>query len=328
MYYKRTPDVRCVIVLCQEFLYISEHTWKRIGTSMENIIREMYKKPYVIAEAGCNHKGQMEIAHEMIITAAIFCKADAIKFQKRCPKELLTPEQYNAPHPNPYNSYGKTYGEHREFLEFTVEEHAQLKTWCEEMGITYSASVWDMTSAKEIASLKPKFIKIPSACNNHYEMLQWLCGNYEGEIQLSFGMTTHAEEEEIVGLFEKYDRAKDLVLFNCISGYPVPFDDVCLLEIKRMREKYENRVKAIGFSGHHLGIAVDIAAYTLGASVVERHYTLDRTWKGTDHAASLEPDGIRKLVRNLNAVHDALNYKLDEILPIEMAQRKKLKYRL
>lgn len=287
----------------------------------------MYNKPFVIAEAGCNHMGNMEIAHELINTAAIFCKADAIKFQKRCPKELLTPEQYNAPHPNPVNSYGSTYGAHREFLEFTVEQHAQLKKWCEEVGIVYSTSVWDMTSAKEIASLKPLFIKIPSACNTHFEMLEWLCKNYDGEIQLSFGMTSHEEEEEIVQLFEKNGRAKDLVLFNCTSGYPVPFKDVCLLEIKRMREQYENRVKAIGFSGHHLGIAVDTAAYTLGASIIERHYTLDRTWKGTDHAASLEPDGIRRLVRNLNAVHDALTYKETEILPIEQVQRDKLKYR-
>lgn len=288
----------------------------------------MYKKPFVIAEAGCNHMGQMEVAKDLIETAAHFCKADSIKFQKRCPKELLTPEQYNAPHPNPANSYGDTYGAHREFLEFTVDQHAQLKEWCEEAGIIYSTSVWDMTSAKEIASLKPVFIKIPSACNTHYEMLQWLCDNYEGEIQLSFGMTSHEEEEQIVQLFEKNDRAKDLVLFNCTSGYPVPFEDVCLLEINRMREAYEDRVKAIGFSGHHLGIAVDVAAYTLGADVIERHYALDRTWKGTDHAASLEPDGIRKLVRNLNAVHEALTYKPSEILPIEQVQRDKLKYRM
>ena len=286
-----------------------------------------YQKPYVIAEAGCNHMGQMEIAHDLINTAAIFCKADAIKFQKRCPKELLTPEQYNAPHPHPENSYGPTYGAHREFLEFTVEQHAQLKKWCEEVGITYSTSVWDMTSAKEIASLHPKFIKIPSACNNHYEMLDWLCENYEGEIQLSFVMTTHEEEETVVQLVEKHGRAKDLILYNCTSGYPVPFKDVCLLEINRMREQYEGRVKAIGFSGHHLGIAVDVAAYTLGATYIERHYTLDRTWKGTDHAASLEPDGIRRLVRNLNAVHDTLTYKSAEVLPIEQVQRDKLKYR-
>lgn len=286
-----------------------------------------YNKPFVIAEAGCNHMGQMEIAKDLIETAAHFCKADAIKFQKRCPKELLTLAQYNAPHPNPVNSYGDTYGAHREFLEFTVDQHAQLKEWCEEAGIIYSTSVWDMTSAKEIASLKPQFIKIPSACNTHFEMLQWLCDNYEGEIQLSLGMTSHEEEKEIVKLFEANGRAKDLVLFNCTSGYPVPFKDVCLLEITRMREAYESRVKSIGFSGHHLGIAVDTAAYTLGANMIERHYTLDRTWKGTDHAASLEPDGIRKLVRNLNAVYEVLTYKSAEILPIEQVQRDKLKYR-
>lgn len=286
----------------------------------------MYNRPFIIAEAGCNHMGQMEIAKDLIETAAHFCKADAIKFQKRNPKELLTQEQYNAPHPNPVNSYGDTYGAHREFLEFDLEQHKQLKAWCEEAGIVYSTSVWDLTSAKEIASINPKFIKIPSACNTHYEMLEWLCDNYEGEIQLSFGMTTKEEEEEIVTLFEKRGRAKDLIIYNCTSGYPVPFKDVCLLELVRIKEEYGERVKAIGFSGHHLGIAIDVAAYTLGAEYIERHYTLDRTWKGTDHAASLEPEGVRKLVRNLNSTYDSLTYKSEDILPIEQVQRKKLKY--
>lgn len=288
---------------------------------------EVYNRPFVIAEAGCNHMGRMEIAKDLIETAAHFCKADAIKFQKRCPRELLTLEQYNAPHPNPENSFGDTYGSHREFLEFDVDQHAQLKKWCEEAGIIYSTSVWELTSAKEITSLHPQFIKIPSACNTHFEMLQWLCDNYEGEIQLSFGMTTKEEEEQIVHLFEKNGRAKDLILYNCTSGYPVPFKDISLLEISRMKEQYGGRVKAIGFSGHHLGIAVDVSAYTLGAEYIERHYTLDRTWKGTDHAASLEPDGMRKLVRNLQAVYQGLTYKSEEILPIEQVQRDKLKYR-
>lgn len=285
-----------------------------------------YRRPRVIAEAGCNHKGDMEIAKELIKTAAIYCKADVIKFQKRCNRELLTEEQYNAPHPNPANSYGKTYGEHREFLEFTVEQHAELKAYCEELGITYSTSVWDLTSAKEITSLKPELIKIPSACNNHYEMLEWLCDNYIGEIHISLGMTTHEEEEELIRLFEKKGRNKDVVLYVCTSGYPVPFKDVCLLELNRVREQYGDRVKEIAFSGHHLGIAVDIAAYTLGATTIERHYTLDRTWKGTDHAASLEPEGIRKLKRDLMATYEALHYKEKEVLDIEAVQRKKLKY--
>lgn len=286
-----------------------------------------YKKPKLIAEIGCNHKGDMEIAKEFIKIASLYCNADAVKFQKRNNKELLTEEQYNSPHPNSYNSYGKTYGEHRENLEFSLEEHKQLKKWCEEFKIDYSTSVWDLTSAKEIASLNPKFIKIPSACNNNYEMLDWLCNNYNGEIQVSLGMTTIEEEEKIIQLFECKHRNKDLVIYSCTSGYPVPFEDVCLLEITRLREKYEDRVKEIGFSGHHNGIAVDIAAYTLGANIIERHYTLNRTWKGTDHAASLEPDGIRKLKRNLKATYKSLNYKKEEILDIEKVQREKLKYR-
>lgn len=287
----------------------------------------MYKEPKVIAEIGCNHKGNIEVAKEMIRMAAIYCRADCVKFQKRCNKELLTPEQYNAPHPNPVNSYGKTYGEHREFLEFTQEQHSELKAYCKEMGITYSTSVWDLTSAKEIAELEPKLIKIPSACNNHYKMLQWLCENYKGEIHVSLGMTTREEEELIIQLFEKNGRNQELVLYACTSGYPVPFEDTCLLEISRLKRTYGNRVKEIGFSGHHLGIAVDIAAYTLGANIIERHYTLDRTWKGTDHAASLEPEGIRKLKRNLMATYQAMHCKNEEVLGIEVEQRIKLKYR-
>lgn len=286
-----------------------------------------YKQPYVIAEIGCNHMGDLDIAKAMIETAAIFCKVDAVKFQKRCNKELLTEEQYNAPHPNPANSYGDTYGAHREFLEFTQEQHRELQEHCRKNGIEYSTSVWDLTSAKEIAALEPNFIKIPSACNNNYEMLEWLCDNYKGEIQLSFGMTTHEEEEAIVRLFEQKGRNKDLILYSCTSGYPVPMKDVCLLEITRLRESFLHRVKDIGFSGHHNGIAVDVAAYTLGASMFERHFTLDRTWKGTDHAASLEPDGMRRLKRDLESTYAALNYKEQEILPIEQVQREKLKYR-
>lgn len=283
------------------------------------------KPAKVIAEIGCNHKGDLEIAKELIKVAKIFCNADVVKFQKRNNKELLTEEQYNAPHPNPANSYGETYGAHREFLEFNLEQNRELKEFCEEMGITYSTSTWDLTSAKEIASLKPELIKIPSACNNNYEMLGWLCDNYKGEIHASTGMTTKNEIEDLVSFFESKGRNKDLVLYNCTSGYPVPFEDVCLLEITRLKEQYGDRVKEIGFSGHHLGIAIDIAAYTLGATWIERHYTLDRTWKGTDHAASLEPEGVRRLVRNLKATHKALNYKSTDILDIEMVQRKKLK---
>tara|TARA_R110001583_G_scaffold16041_5_gene65154 strand:- start:16826 stop:17689 length:864 start_codon:yes stop_codon:yes gene_type:complete len=283
------------------------------------------KQAKVIAEIGCNHKGDMDTAKELIKVAKIFCNADVVKFQKRNNKELLTEEQYNAPHPNPINSYGDTYGAHREFLEFDLEQNRELKEFCEELGITFSTSTWDLTSAKEVASLNPDLIKIPSACNNNYEMLGWLCENYKGEIHVSTGMTSKDEIEDLVSFFEEKKRNMDVVLYACTSGYPVPFEDVCLLEITRIIEKYKSRVMEIGFSGHHLGIAVDIAAYTLGATWIERHYTLDRTWKGTDHAASLEPAGVRKLVRDLKAVNKALNYKKEDILDIEKVQREKLK---
>ncbi|WP_371813594.1 N-acetylneuraminate synthase family protein [Aquimarina sp. MMG015] len=286
-----------------------------------------YKKPKVIAEIGCNHKGDMDIAKELLRLSKE-CNADVVKFQKRNNRELLTEQQYNAPHPNPSNSYGDTYGAHREFLEFSVEQHKELKNYCDQIGIEYSTSVWDVTSAREMITFNPSMLKVPSACNNHFDMLRVLRDEYTGEVHLSFGMTNQDEEKQIISFFEETDQAKHrLVIYSCTSGYPVPFEDVCLLEISRLKNEYGNRVKDVGFSGHHLGIAIDNAAYTLGATWVERHFTKDRTWKGTDHAASLEPTGLRKLCRDLFATFKALNYKKTEILEIEQVQRDKLKYR-
>ncbi|MFA6326689.1 MAG: N-acetylneuraminate synthase family protein [Bacteroidales bacterium] len=281
--------------------------------------------PEIIAEIGCNHKGDMQIARELIVTAAMYCKANIVKFQKRCNRELLTPEEYNAPHPNPYNAYGATYGAHREFLEFNLDQHRQLKKWCEEAGVEYSTSVWDITSAREIACIGPRIIKVPSACNLNKELLSFLCEYFPGQIHVSMGMTTRDEEEQIVSFFEQKQRNRDLVIYACTSGYPVSFDEVCLLELTRLRQTFGERVGAIGFSGHHLGIAVDSAAVALGAEFIERHFTLDRTWKGTDHAASLEPDGLRKLVRDSKAVWRAMKSKNNGILSVEMEQRNKLK---
>jgi len=281
--------------------------------------------PKLIAEIGCNHRGDLETAFDMIRVAAQFCKADVVKFQKRNNRELLSPEEYDAPHPNPVNAYGSTYGAHREALEFTADQHRQLKQCCEEWGTVYSTSVWDTTSAREIIAINPALIKVPSACNLNFEMLGLLADTYAGEVHLSFGMTSHAEEEKVVSFFEAKGRAKNLVIYSCTSGYPVDFEDICLFEITRLIKTFEHRVKSIGFSGHHLGIAADIAALALGAEWFERHFTLDRTWKGTDHAASLEPDGLRKLVRDLRNVSKSLTYKSLEILPVETVQRKKLK---
>lgn len=286
-----------------------------------------YQPPVVVAEIGCNHKGDFEIAKELI-TLAKECKASYAKFQKRNPKELLTEEQYNRPHPNPMHSYGETYGEHREKLELTKDQHRELMQFCENTGIRYATSVWDVTSTKEIIGLNPAYIKVPSACNTNFQLMEELRDTYNGDVHISFGMTTHEEEEKVVSFFEENQSAKNrLVIYSCTSGYPVPFENVCLLEISRLSSTFGNRVKEIGFSGHHLGIAIDMAAYTLGARWIERHFTKDRTWKGTDHAASLEPQGMSKLVRDLNATYKSLTYKQEEILEIEKVQREKLKYR-
>lgn len=283
-----------------------------------------YNKPKVIAEIGCNHMGDFNIAIELIRLAKD-CGAHVAKFQKRNNKELLSEEQYNAPHPVPYNSYGATYGAHREALEFAIEQHKELKAYAEKIGIVYSTSVWDVTSAKEVAAINPELIKVPSACNHNMAMLKVLRDEYQGEVHISTGMTTLNEIDAFMAFFAETNQLNRLVIYSCTSGYPVPFEDVCLLEITRLKEKWESQVKAIGFSGHHLGIAIDVAAYTLGAEWIERHFTKDRTWKGTDHAASLETPGLQKLVRDLEHTYEALRYKSEDILPIEAVQRKKLK---
>ena len=174
--------------------------------------------------------------------------------------------QYGAPHPSPRNSYGDTYGAHREFLELTVDQHRELKEHCDKISLGYSCSVWDLTSAKEIVSLNPDLIKVGSPSNQHWEMQKVLRDEYSGDVHISTGMTTKDEIEKIVTFWEegKGDAKNRLVLYNCTSGYPVPFEDVCLLEMRTLYETYVHRVKHLGFSGHHLGIAVDVAAYAMG----------------------------------------------------------------
>lgn len=285
------------------------------------------EKPKIIAEIGCNHMGKPDIALELIELAKD-CGADVAKFQKRNVKLLLSEKQYNAPHPNPWNAYGESYGKHREALELTLEQHKVLKNHCEKIGITYATSVWDVISAREIISLQPVLIKVPSACNNNIELLKVLRDEYTGDVHISLGMTTKNEEKDMVEFFETTGQAKKrLIIYACTSGYPVPFKDISLLEISRIKNAYQERVKNIGFSGHHLGIAIDIAAYTLGANWIERHFTKDRTWKGTDHAASLEVPGFQKMVRNLHQTHEAMTYKPTELLEIEKPQREKLKFK-
>jgi sialic acid synthase len=286
-----------------------------------------YKKPKIIAEIGCNHRGEMSIAKELIDLAKE-SGVEYVKFQKRNNRELLTEEQYNEPHPVPENSYGASYGAHREFLEFSVEENKELYNYCNQVGVTYSTSVWDVTSAREMITFQPEFLKVPSACNNNFRMLKILRDEFKGQVQISVGMTNKKEINDIVSFFEEKMQAKSrLLIYACTSGYPVPASDVALLEINWLYENYETRVHEIGFSGHHLGVSIDIAAYTLGARWIERHFTKDKSWMGTDHSASLEPDELKKLVNGLHDAYRALNYKKDEIMLIEQEQRKKLKNR-
>merc|ERR1719335_1347043 len=213
---------------------------KKAKTDLSALQSFQYKPAQVIAEIGCNHKGELEIAKELL-TLAKECGATCGKFQKRTPKELLTPDQYNAPHPNPHNAYGDTYGAHREALELSLDDHKELQKHCQSIGLEYSCSVWDTTSAKEIVTLNPVLIKVGSPSNQHWEMQQVLRDEYTGDVHISTGMTTKDEIEKIVKFWEegKGNAKNRVVLYNCTSGYPVPFTDVCLLEITALVAKYK-----------------------------------------------------------------------------------------
>jgi len=180
----------------------------------------------IVAEIGANHKGNFDIAKGMIDTLSDYCGVDVVKFQKRNNRELLG-EDYNKPHPCSENSYGCTYGEHRDRLEFSLDQHKELKKYCESKGLIYSSSVWDLTSTKEICSLNPELIKIPSAQNNNFEILGYLCDNYKGEIHISLGMTTNKEVDEIYDFLLQRKMNHKTIFYICTSGYPVLNDDIC-----------------------------------------------------------------------------------------------------
>jgi len=280
-----------------------------------------YSKCHIVAEAGCNHLGNFDIAKKMVKSIKL-AGADFVKFQKRKP-ELAVPKCIqNKPHPCPVHAFGETYLEHRKFLELTIEQHAELADMCGILNIGYSCSVWDEVSAREIISLEPAYIKVPSPINNNFNLLDILFNEYEGNIHISLGMTTEKEKKD---LFNYIDPFKErCIVYWTTSDYPVRFKELFLLEIKKLINIFPH----VGYSGHNLGIAVDIAAYTLGCSWIERHFTLDRTWKGTDQAASLEPLGLQKLCRDLKAVQKALAFKNVEMTDGEMKNREKLKFRL
>lgn len=278
------------------------------------------KPPILIAEIGCVHIGQLDRAI-MLADLAKESGADVLKLQKRNPYESLSGKQQKQPHPNERFAYGKTYLEHRLNLELDIEKHKILKYHCEDIGITYSSSVWDITSTKEICGLMPKAIKIPSACNHKFDLIDYIYNNSMSDIHISLGMTTKEERDRLVShLLGNIDHRR-FVLYHCTSAYPCPFEKLYLKEIEELAQL----PFAIGFSNHGYGIAADIAAMAMGVEYIERHFVDDRTFPHTDSSASLEPSGLKKLKRDLEHISTAIEYKPNDIDELEKEQRDKLR---
>ncbi len=254
---------------------------------------------YTIAEIGHNHQGKLETAKEMFRVAKE-CGADAVKLQKRDNRSLFTKAGYTKPYDNP-NSYGETYGEHREYLEFGWIEYKELMDYADEIGVTMFATAFDFNSADFLEKLDMPFYKMASGDLKNIPLL-----THVAEFQKPMIISTGG------GTMEDVNRAYDAVMpinqqlciLQCTAGYPAEFDELNLNVITTFRERFPNTT--IGLSSHDNGIAMAVAAYMLGARVIEKHFTLNHTWKGTDHAFSLEPIGFRKLVRDLQRTRAAM----------------------
>ena len=254
---------------------------------------------YVIAEIGHNHQGKLETAKEMFRVAK-GVGADAVKLQKRDNRSLFTKAGYTKPYDNP-NSYGSTYGEHREFLEFGGIEYKELMDYADEIGITMFSTAFDFNSADFLAKLEMPIYKIASGDLKNIPLLTHIA-QFQKPMILSTGG----------GTMEDVNRAYDAVmpinqqlcLLQCTAGYPAEFEELNLRVITSFRERFPDTV--VGLSSHDNGIAMAVAAYMLGGRIVEKHFTLNHTWKGTDHAFSLEPIGFKKMVRDLQRLRVAI----------------------
>jgi len=254
---------------------------------------------FVIAEIGHNHQGSLETCMEMFKEARD-CGASAVKLQKRNNRALYTEAGYNKPYDNP-NSYGATYGEHREALEFGWDEYKTLGDYARELGITLFSTAFDFDSADFLAKLDIAAFKIASGDLKNIPLLRHIAGFQRPMIMSTGG-----------GTMEDVNRAYDAVMpinqqlciLQCTAGYPAAFEELNLRVISTFRERFPNTV--VGLSSHDNGIAMAVAAYMLGARVIEKHFTLNHTWKGTDHAFSLEPIGFRKMVRDLKRCRVAM----------------------
>jgi len=251
---------------------------------------------FIVAEIGANHCGDVNLAKK-IIKAAADCGVDAVKFQKRDIESLLSKEGMERPYIGKH-SFGETYGEHRKVLELCQDEYIKLKNYAEYLGLVFFASAWDINSVDFLDDLGVDIFKTPSACIRDLELLKYL-STKDKPIIISTGMSTWESIDNAIEVCEKCD----LALLHCCSMYPAPFAAINLNVIRNMIGRYD---RVIGYSGHEKGIAISIAAVALGAKIIERHFTLDRTMKGTDQAASLEPAGMGKLVRDIRAVELAM----------------------
>lgn len=266
---------------------------------------------YIIAEIGHNHQGDLQKARELF-RAAAECGVDAVKLQKRDNRTLFTRELYNKPYDNE-NSFGPTYGAHREALEFGRQEYIELQQYARELGVTMFATAFDHRSVDFLAELDMPAYKVASGDLKNIPLLRYIA-KVGKPIILSTGG----------GTLEDVERAYDaimpinsqLAILQCTSSYPAEHKDLNLRVIETYRERFPDNV--IGFSDHENGIAMATAAYVLGARIIEQHFTLNHTWKGTDHPFSLEPIGMRKLVRDLRRVRLALGDGVKQVLPCEI----------
>jgi sialic acid synthase SpsE len=271
---------------------------------------------FVIAEGGVNHNGDPRLATELVHIAAR-CQADAIKFQKRTIEELLTREALERPYVNA-NSLGATYGEHRQRLELSDEVWYRLRDVSVGLGLEFMGSAWDRGSADLLEALDTPAIKMPSAVLTDLDLLEYVARKGRPMI-VSTGMSTLEEVDLAVDRILRHTN--QLVLLQCTSAYPSEFVDINLRVMETFRERYG---VLVGYSGHERGISVTEAAATLGACVVERHFTRDRTLPGPDHAASLEPTGLQKLVRDIRQIEMAMGQREKFVVPSEVPVRARL----
>ena len=272
---------------------------------------------YIVAEIGLNHNGELEIAKKLI-EEAVKAGADAVKFQKRSINKLLIKEWINKPYSGP-NAFGNTYGEHRRNLELSDDDWYKLAEYSEKMGVDFLASAWDIDSADFLEKLDVPAYKIASADVTNLPIIEHIAKKKK-PVLLSTGMSTLEEIDEAVETVEKYTNG--LIILHCISAYP--FDDqyANLNVIKTLKERY---MYPIGYSGHEKsGHVITLGAVALGACLVERHFTLDRTMRGPDHAASLEPYGLASLVESIRKMEEAFGSGKKDILDIEVPVREKL----